>query len=124
LSLQFIAVNEQGQAVNAQAQVELYRFDWQTVIEQTGGRYRYNSQKKEILVSRQTLNLGASGGAISFTPYSSGEYEVRISRPGGATYVADNFYAYGWNDTRNTSFEVSNEGEVEIQLDKEKLQRG
>jgi hypothetical protein len=124
LTFQFISLNQSGQPISAQAQVEIYRFDWQTVIEQIGGRYRYNSQKKEILVSRQTLNLSASGGSISFTPYSSGQYEVRISRPGASTYVQQNFYAYGWYDTRNTSFEVSNEGEVEIQLDKERYQVG
>jgi len=124
LPLQFIGVNEDGKAMNAQAEVDIYRFDYETVIEQTGGRYRYNSQRKEILVSKQNLNLTADGGSISFTPYSSGEYEVRISKPGAATYVADDFYAYGWNDTRNTSFEVSNEGEVDIQLDKESYNVG
>lgn len=124
LSFQFISLNESAQPVSAQAQVEIYRYDWQTVIEELGGRYRYNSQRIEILVSRQSLSLSASGGAMSFTPYSSGQYEVRISRPGASTYVSQNFYAYGWYDTRNTSFEVSNEGEVEIQLDKESYNVG
>ncbi|MFI5134279.1 MAG: alpha-2-macroglobulin, partial [Chitinophagales bacterium] len=124
LSLQFIGVNKNGQSLNAQAEVDIYRFDYETVIEQTGGRYQYNSQRKEILVSKQNLNLTTSGGVISFTPYSSGEYEIRILRPRATTYVADDFYAYGWNDTRNTSFEVDNEGEVDIQLDKESYNVG
>src|SRR6185436_3399279 len=85
----------------------------------SGGRYRYNSQRRDMLVSKKNISLNASGGNISFTPYNSGEYEVRITRPGADTYVALRFYAYGWGDTQNTSFEVSNEGEVELQLDKE-----
>jgi len=119
LALQFIACNAAGQATNATATVEIYRYSWENVIEQSGGRYRYNSQRKDMLVSKKNISLNASGGNISFTPYNSGEYEVRISRPGADTYVALELYAYGWGDTQNTSFEVSNEGEVDLQLDKE-----
>jgi len=124
LTLQFVGCNSAGQAMNAKARVEIYRYDWQTVIENAGGRYRYHSQRKDILVTRQEISLTADGGNVSFTPYTSGTYEVRISRPGAATYVANTFYAYGWGDTQNTSFEVSNEGEVEIQLDKENYSVG
>ena len=124
LSFQFIACNASGQATDATATVEIYRYTWENVIEQTGGRYRYNSQRKDLLVSKQNISLSASGGNISFTPYNSGEYEVRISRPGADTYVALMFYAYGWGDTQNTSFEVNNEGEVDLQLDKENYSVG
>lgn len=119
ITFQFIACNTSGQATGANAAVEIYRYTWESVIEQTGGRYRYRSQRRELLVSKQNISLSTSGGNISFTPYNSGQYEVRISRPGAETYVALTLYAYGWGDTQNTSFEVNNEGEVDLQLDKE-----
>jgi uncharacterized protein YfaS (alpha-2-macroglobulin family) len=121
---QFIALNTDGQAVNASAQVEIYRYHWENVVTRQGGRFVYNAQRKDQLLSRQTVNVSASGSTINFTPVNSGEYEVRIYRPGANTYVKQNFYAYGWGDTQQTSFEVSNEGEVTMQLDKEVYQVG
>lgn len=124
LPLQFIALNTEGQPVNATAQVEIFRYTWENVVVRQGGRYVYDAQRKDKLLSRQTINLSASGGIINFTPLNSGEYEIRIHRPGAETYVKQTFYAYGWGDTQNTSFEVSNEGEVEMQPDKENYQPG
>src|SRR5581483_11717091 len=54
----------------------------------------------------------------------SGDYEVRIRRPGSDSYVAREFYAYGWGFTQNTSFEVSNEGEVILEADKASYKAG
>lgn len=124
LAFQFIAVNTSGVPVNTTAQVEIYRYTWENVVTKQGGRYVYDAQRKDQLMSRQTISLTADGGRVSFTPINSGEYEIRIHRNGAATYVQQNFYAYGWGDTQNTSFEVSTEGEVEMQADKENYQPG
>ncbi|MEO6168088.1 MAG: MG2 domain-containing protein, partial [Chitinophagales bacterium] len=124
IPVQFIALNTNGQPVTASAQVEIYRYNWENVVTRQGGRYVYNAQRKDQLLSRQTIDIPASGGRINFTPVTSGEYEIRIHRAGATTYVQQNFYAYGWGDTQNTSFEVSTEGEVDMQLDKEKYQVG
>jgi uncharacterized protein YfaS (alpha-2-macroglobulin family) len=124
LPFQFIALNTSGQPVSANATVEIYQYRWESVIERQGGRYVYNSQRKEQLISRQTISISGSGGSVNFNPVNSGQYEVRIHRPEATTYVARKFYAYGWGDTQNTSFEVSNEGEVDIQLDKENYNVG
>ncbi|MGB3075492.1 MAG: MG2 domain-containing protein, partial [Chitinophagales bacterium] len=124
LSFQFVALNIAGQPVNATAQVEIYRYTWENVVTKQGGRYVYDAQRKDQLLSRQAINLAADGGKINFTPINSGEYEIRIHRAGATTFVQQNFYAYGWGDTQNTSFEVSTEGEVEMQTDKENYQPG
>ncbi|HUM46995.1 MAG TPA: MG2 domain-containing protein, partial [Chitinophagales bacterium] len=124
IPVQFIALNAAGLPVTASAQVEIYRYNWENVVTRQGGRYVYNAQRKDQLLSRQTINISASGGRINFTPVTSGEYEIRIHRAGATTYVQQNFYAYGWGDTQNTSFEVSTEGEVDMQLDKENYQVG
>ncbi|MCY7409026.1 MAG: alpha-2-macroglobulin family protein [Chitinophagales bacterium] len=124
LTMQFIGCNISGAAVNTTARVEIYRYQWENVIQQSGGRYQYQSQRKDVLVSRKEISLNATGGNISFTPYTSGSYEVRISRSGADSYVSMNFWAFGWGDTQNTSFEVDNEGEVDLQLDKESYNIG
>ncbi len=67
---------------------------------------------------------GGSDAGLGFTPTYSGEYEIRISRPGAATFVAQRVYAYGYGNTQSNSFEVSNEGEVTIEADKAKYQPG
>ncbi|WP_159451960.1 alpha-2-macroglobulin family protein [Hymenobacter roseosalivarius] len=105
----------------------MVRLLWETVIERQGGRYIYNSQKREEVISTQKRTVGGNSGvatAFSFTPTYSGEYEVRVARPGAATYVASRFYAYGFGDTQSNSFEVNNEGEVTIEADKAKYQPG
>ncbi|QNP52731.1 hypothetical protein H9L05_03000 [Hymenobacter qilianensis] len=115
----------------AQAEVKIVRLLWETVIERQGGRYTYVSQKKEQLMSssiKQITNSatgrGEAGTRLDFTPVYSGEYEVRVSRPGAVTYVSQRFYAYGFGDTQSNSFEVNNEGEVTIEADKAKYQPG
>lgn len=124
IPFQFIALNAEGQPVNASAQVEIYRYNWENVVTRQGGRYMYTAQRKDQLLSRQTVSIGAAGGTVRFKPVNSGEYEVRIYRSGAKSYVKQNFYAYGWGDTQNTSFEASTEGEVDLQLDKEIYQPG
>ncbi|MGY2133526.1 alpha-2-macroglobulin family protein [Hymenobacter sp. HD11105] len=127
VSTQLVALTPQGQPTSAQAQVRVVRLLWETVIERQGGRYIYNSQKREEVVTTQTRTVGGKSGAetaFSFTPTYSGEYEVRVARPGAATYVASHFYAYGFGDTQSNSFEVNNEGEVTIEADKASYQPG
>lgn len=124
LPLRVVALTPQGRAAqNAQGQVQIVRVLWETVLERQGGRYTYNSQRKEQTV----MNLGIAAvpvAQLDFTPVYSGEYEVRVSRPGAATYVAQTFYAYGYGDTQSNAFEVSNEGQVQIEPDKPKYAPG
>lgn len=54
----------------------------------------------------------------------SGRYEIRISEPGAKQYVSKKFYAYGRGSTETTAFEVNNDGNIEIELDKEKYETG
>ena len=51
-------------------------------------------------------------------PRTAGEYELRVAIPGSNTYVSKSFYSFGSWGSDNTSFEINNEGHVDIQLDK------
>lgn len=124
LPLRVVALTPQGRpARNTPGQVRIVRILWETVLERQGGRYTYNSQRKEQTVLNTAIVAGPAA-ALSYTPGYSGEYEVRVSRPGAATYVAQTFYAYGYGDTPSNAFEVSNEGQVQIEPDKPKYQPG
>ncbi|GAB3831757.1 alpha-2-macroglobulin [Hymenobacter jeollabukensis] len=124
LPLRVVALTPQGKSArDVQGQVQIVRVLWETVLERQGGRYTYNSQRKEQTV----LNTGIVAGPmaqLSYTPVYSGEYEVRVFRPGAATFVAQTFYAYGYGDTQSNAFEVSNEGQVQIEPDKPKYAPG
>ena len=123
LPVRLLALTPAGQPTTAPAQVRVVRLLWETVLERQGGRYVYNSQKREQTLSNQVLQV-TSGNGFNFTPTYSGEYEVRVSRPGARSYVASHFYAYGSGDTAGNSFEVNTEGEVTIEADKPKYEPG
>ena len=123
LAVKLLALTPAGKPTTAPAQVRVVRLLWETVLERQGGRYVYNSQRREQTLSSQELSVGVGTG-FSFTPIYSGEYEVRVSRPGAASYVAASFYAYGSGDTAGNSFEVNTEGEVTIEADKPKYAPG
>jgi uncharacterized protein YfaS (alpha-2-macroglobulin family) len=123
LPLKMVALTPAGKPTRAQAQVQIVRLLWETVLERQGGRLVYNSQKREQVLQNQAVNVDADS-KLFFTPTYSGEYEVRLFRPGAASYVAAHFYAYGSGDTAGNSFEVNTEGEVTIEADKSKYEPG
>jgi uncharacterized protein YfaS (alpha-2-macroglobulin family) len=121
--LKMVALTPAGKPTRAAAQVQIVRLLWETVLERQGGRLVYNSQKREQVLQNQSVNVDADS-QLFFTPTYSGEYEVRLFRPGAASYVAAHFYAYGSGDTAGNSFEVNTEGEVTIEADKPKYEPG
>jgi uncharacterized protein YfaS (alpha-2-macroglobulin family) len=121
--IKMVALTPAGKPTGAEAQVQIVRLLWETVLERQGGRLVYNSQKREQVLQNQLVDVGTDS-QLAFTPTYSGEYEVRLFRPGAASYVAAHFYAYGSGDTAGNSFEVNTEGEVTIEADKPKYEPG
>jgi len=123
LTVKLLALTPAGKPTSAPADIKVVRKLWETVLERQGGRYVYNSQQRDQVILNQSRTVGAET-SFSFTPIYSGEYEVRVSRPGATSYVTQRFYAYGYGDTQANSFEVNNEGEVTIEADKPKYAPG
>lgn len=126
-----VAVDKDGKPkATAQAQVEVIRMDYQTVVEKQNDQLRYSSKKREKVVYSNVVNFKNGLAEIRYVPTVSGEYEVRIRRISGSVgtpttasttatgYSMISFYAYGWGSTSASSFEVSNEGEVLMEFDK------
>ena len=121
-----IVTDKDGKATSSEAHVQVVRYDWYSSLErdQYGNRYHYISKKKEVLLADQVITLTSKGHDFSYVPRESGEYEIRIQKPGSSRFVSSQFYAYGWGYTNNTSFEVNTEGQIDIQADKESYSVG
>lgn len=121
----FIALNKDGSLMNnVPAKVQIVRYYYESVLEKRSGGYGYYSQKREQIVMNKEMTISGETTSIDFTPIHSGDYEIRIYHKGDDNYVGQSLYAYGWGDTEYSSFAVSNEGEVDIQFDKEKYEVG
>lgn len=120
-----IAVDKNGNALNhAQAKVVVIKHEYRTVLSRYGSYFRYDSQREDKIVTEKEVMLSGETSTFSFLPATSGDYEIRVMKPGASYYVADNFYCYGWGDITNASFEVNNEGNIDIETDKEKYTTG
>ncbi len=120
-----IAVNAEGNALNdIKAQVKVIKHEYKTVLSKSGNYFRYRSEDVEKVIKNQVLTLNGSAQHLDFTPDLSGRYEVRISKPGSNSYVSRSFYAYGFGSTSYSSFQVNNEGRVDITFDKDTYQVG
>ncbi|GAB3245793.1 alpha-2-macroglobulin family protein [Larkinella harenae] len=130
LPVEVVAVDRNGNLQKgATALVEVVRFEYQTVIEKQYEQLRYVSKKREKVVYSNSMTLGDGRARFSYVPTVSGEYEVRIRRADQAgertaAYTAASYYAYGWGATQSSSFEVSTEGQVLMEFDKEQYQVG
>lgn len=108
----------------AKARLKLIKHEYKTVLSRSGGYFRYNSEKVEKVIEDKEITIGGTNEFYSYVPGLSGRYELRISAPNVGTYVSRDFYAYGWGGTSNSSFEVNSEGQIDIQLDKDKYEVG
>ncbi len=125
MHIELVAVDQKDKFKSgAKAVVEVYRYEWQNVIENSNNYYRYRSKKVEKIAMTKNITFGSSPYAFSFSPMVSGEYEVRVRSSGATNYVSYHFYAYGWGNTQNSSFEVNSEGQIEMECDKPQYEVG
>ncbi|HRH57748.1 MAG TPA: MG2 domain-containing protein, partial [Chitinophagales bacterium] len=118
IKIPVVAVNKLGKALTTQsANVKVIRRKWETILQKQDGQLKYVSQKKEEVVDNKNITIRGANSYYAFTAKESGDYEFRISAPNSESYVSYFFYAYGWGDTYASSFEVNNEGKIDITLD-------
>ncbi|HJX70613.1 MAG TPA: MG2 domain-containing protein [Bacteroidales bacterium] len=121
-----IAADKDGKALdNITAEVKLVRIEYKTVLSRSGDYYRYRSEEVERVLETKRIVINGTSVNYTFTPDLNGRYQVRVSRPGAGSYVMLSFWAYGYGGmTRYSSFQVDNEGRIDIELDKEKYNAG
>jgi alpha-2-macroglobulin len=123
VKFQLVSVNKDGNIVNSTARIEVIKHEYHTSLVKSGSYFRYESSKEDKLMIENQINVG-NNTVYSYIPRSPGDYEIRIYRPGANAYVSRSFYSYGSWGGNNTSFEVNNEGNIEIELDKKSYYTG
>ncbi len=123
LKLGLVAVNKDGNPASATARVEVIKHEYRTVLTKSGSYFRYESQKEDKLMIEQQITVG-NNTVFTFVPRSPGDYEVKVYHPGANNYVSRSFYSYGSWGANNSSFEVSKEGNIEIEIDKKSYETG
>lgn len=123
VAFKLVSVNGDGAAVNATAHIKVIKHEYRTVLSKRGNYFRYDSQKEDKVMAERDLTVG-NGTPYAFVPRTPGDYEIRVYRPGANAYVSKSFYSYGSWGGDATSFEVNNEGHIDIELDKEGYQSG
>ncbi len=123
VKFQLAAVTKDGNATSATARVEVIKHEYHTSLAKSGNYFRYESSPEDKLMIENQIMVGA-GTAYSYVPRSPGDYEIRVYTPGGNTYVKKDFYSYGSWGGYNSSFEVNNEGNIDISLDKKSYEVG
>ena len=101
-----------------QARVQVIKHEYRTVLTKSGSYFRYESRQDDKVIASSLVNVAGENTKYSFMPRSPGDYELRVSIPGANSYVSRSFYSYGAWGGDNTSFEVNNEGHIDIDLDK------
>lgn len=125
VQIPLVAVNKDRKLTAAKGKVEIVRFEYQTVIQKNSDNtLKYSSKKQTKVVYSRALSFDNGKTTVAYAPPVSGEYEVRVHSEGAKSWTAQSFYAYGFGSTQNSSFEVNNEGQVEMEFDKEKYNVG
>lgn len=123
MKIQLVAVNKDGNAVNAPARVEVIKHEYNTVLVRSGSYFRYESQENDKLMTENKITVGENT-VYSYVPRSPGRYEIRVYVPESNSYVSREFYSYGSWGSDNNSFEVNTEGNIDIELDKKSYYAG
>lgn len=118
-----VSVNKDGNVSNSTARVEVIKHEYRTVLTKSGSYFRYESQKEDKLMTEKKINVG-SNTVFTYVPRSPGNYEIKVYRPDADSYVSRSFYSYGSYGGNNSSFEVNNEGNIDISIDKKSYLTG
>jgi uncharacterized protein YfaS (alpha-2-macroglobulin family) len=108
----------------AKVKVEIVKIEWQNLIERRYNTYRYNSSKRDVLISSHEVNIKNGIGELDFIPRVTGQYEIRVYAPGSPNYVQTDLYAYGFGTSDLSSFELDPDGEIIIDTDKDSYKPG
>ena len=121
--IQLITLNKEGNPSSAEANIYLYKKEYQTSLVNDYGSYSYQSKYDYKLISSKNETIGENY-IYNFKTNESGTYEIRVSLKGSSSYVYKTIYAYGQGYTTAGSFEVNKEGLIEIESDKAKYAPG
>jgi uncharacterized protein YfaS (alpha-2-macroglobulin family) len=124
IEIELIALTKDEKTVSQAVEIEVLQYSWYSTLRFDNGQYRYVSEKETNIISRQKVTISGENTKYIFTPKNSGSYEVIVRIPKTKIEISRTFYAYSFNDSHHSAFEVNNEGNIDISFDKENYQPG
>jgi uncharacterized protein YfaS (alpha-2-macroglobulin family) len=125
ISFPIIALNwDMVPETGAKAHIQVIKHDYRTVLSKSYSYFRYESQRDDKILIDQEVTVSGENTVFNFVPRTPGDYEVRIGKPGVNAYVKTSFYSYGRWGSSAGNFEVNNEGNIDIELDKKSYLTG
>ncbi|MDB5283092.1 MAG: alpha-2-macroglobulin family protein [Bacteroidota bacterium] len=120
-----IALDKDLKPVSTKAHVQVIKHEYYTAFAKYGEYFRYESRVDDKTIVDQQVDITGESTVFNFIPRTPGQYEIRVAKPGVNSYVHNEFYSYGWyGGYSNSNFEVNNEGNVDIELDKKSYMAG
>jgi alpha-2-macroglobulin len=114
-----IAVDKNEKVLeDAPARIDVVKHEYRTVLTKSGDYFRYESQEEDKLLSSNVITVKGENTIYTYVPRTPGNYELRVYIPGANSYISRSFYSYGNWGGGNASFEVNNEGHINIEPDK------
>jgi uncharacterized protein YfaS (alpha-2-macroglobulin family) len=118
-----IALDKNEKPVSAKTHIQIIKHEYHTYLSHTYEYFRYESRREDKTLVDQEITVSGESTNYTFVPRTPGEYEIRIAKPGVNAYVSNRFYSYGsWGSSG--SFEVNNEGNIDIEIDKKSYLTG
>lgn len=118
IPFKLLALNKDEKPVAAKAHVQVIKHEYHTYLSREYEYFRYDSRREDKTIIDQEVNVSGEATLFNFVPRTPGEYEIRVGKPGVNSYVVSSFYSYGYWGSGGGNFEVNNEGNVDIELDK------
>ncbi len=99
--LDFVVLDPNGTPLAGRTvTARLLKINWQTsLVRDTRGVYRYQSERTEIPFEEVQVVSGPEPVSFSFTPREWGLFVVRLTDPASGGSCATEFYASGWGFT-------------------------
>ncbi len=119
-----IALNKEEKPVNTKAHVQVIKHEYRTVLSKSYEYFRYESQREDKTIIDQEVTVSGENTVFNFVPRTPGQYEIRVGKPGVNAFVVQNFYSYGNLGNSGGNFEVNNEGNIDMELDKKSYTTG
>ena len=124
INFPIVAIDKDGKTVNnAKAKITIIKHDFKTVLSKSGNYFSYQSEEQEVVVKEKDVVINGNLN-FDFLPTESGRYDIRVALPDIDSYVIQTFYVYGHGRTTYSSFKVNNEGQIDIETDKDKYKVG
>ncbi|MBR5998602.1 MAG: alpha-2-macroglobulin family protein [Deltaproteobacteria bacterium] len=113
---EFVTVNPSGEQMpHPELVATLYHDRWQTVMQNSGDGFKFQSVRQSVAVATQKIPAGNGSGRFTMTSPGVGSYRVHLADPKGGAVAELVVYSGGWG---YSPWALSNPARLELIPDK------